>query len=78
MKIKVIRRRGRKNPRYTCNRNCELATVIEYVSAVCRVIPQMSSYKGLVYLISWYVDEEEKELDTFACFKKGWIDHQLG
>ena len=66
MKIEVIYRRRRKNPRYTQDGDGEHVTVIECLSTDGKVIPPMYIYKSLVHLISWQVDVEEKELVTFA------------
>src|SRR5438046_10107682 len=40
-KVKVICRRGRKNPRYTCDGSRELITVLECVSAKGDLLPPM-------------------------------------
>ena len=51
LKVKVICRRGRKNPRYTQDGNREMVTVIECISADGRVIPPMYIYKGGKHLL---------------------------
>ena len=46
LKVKVICRRGRKNPRYSQDGNREIVTVIECVSAAGEVLTPMYIYKG--------------------------------
>jgi len=51
LKVRVICRRGRKNPRYTQDGHREMVTVIECISADGRVIPPMYIYKGSRHLL---------------------------
>ena len=46
LKVKVICRRGRRNPHYTQDGNREMVTVIECVSADGSVVPPIYIYKG--------------------------------
>jgi hypothetical protein len=78
LKVKVICRRGRKNPRYSQDGNREMVTVIECVSAAGKVLPPMYIYKGSVHLMGWHVGVEAKEEATFAWSPKGWTDRELG
>jgi len=82
VKVKVIVRRGRKNPRYTQDGKREMVTMIECVSADGRVLPPMFIYKGTKHLLGWYADVIKEDLDagkaTFARSAKGWTDNELG
>ena len=46
LKVKVVCRKGRRNPRYIQDGNREMVTVIECVSADGSVLPPMHIYKG--------------------------------
>ena len=48
-KARVICRRGRKNPRYTCDSNRELITVLECVSAGECLLTPLIVTKGAYY-----------------------------
>ena len=58
LKVKVICRRSRENPRYSQDGNRELVIVIECVSAAGEVQPHMYIYmyiyKGSVHLMCWH------------------------
>jgi hypothetical protein len=77
LKVKVICRRGRKNPRYSQDGNREMVTVIECVSAAGKVLPPMYIYKGSVHLMGWHAGVEAEEQATFAWSPKGWTDREL-
>jgi len=78
LKVRVICRRGRRNPRYTQDGNRELVTVIETVSADGRVLPPMYIYKGVQHLIGWHAAVIKANKATFATSPKGWTDNELG
>jgi len=81
VKVKVIVRRGRKNPRYTQGGKPEMVTMIECISADGCVLPPIFIYKGTKHLLGWYADVK-KDLDagkaTFAWSTKGWTNNELG
>ena len=66
LKVKVICRRGRRNPRYSQDRNREMVTVIECISAAGTVIPPMYIYKGGKHVLGWHAGVQAKEQATFA------------
>ena len=66
LKVKVICRRNRRNPRYTQDGNREIVTVIECVSAAGKVLPPMYIYKGSAHLMGWHEGVEREEAVTFA------------
>ena len=78
LKMKIIYRRGRKNPRYSQDENSEIVTVIECVSAAGEVLPLMYIYKGSAHLIGWHAGVKAEETATFAWSPKGWTDQELG
>jgi len=78
LKVKVICRRGRKNPCYTLDGNREMVTVIECIAADGRVIPPIYIYKGGKHLPGWHAGVQDKEQATFAWSIKGWTDNELG
>ena len=78
LKVKVICRRGRKNPRYTQDGNREMVTVIECISADGRVIPPMYIYKGSRHLLGWHAGVQDKEQATFTRSTEGSTDNELG
>jgi len=79
LKVKVICRRGRKNPHYTQDGNRKIVTVtIECIAADGRVIPPMYLYKGGKHLLGWHAGVQDKEQATFAWSTKGWTDNVLG
>jgi hypothetical protein len=78
LKVKVICRKGRKNPRYSQDGNREMVTVIECVSADGRVIPPMYIYKGTMHLMGWHAGVTSQREATFAWSKKRWTDRELG
>ena len=78
LKIKVICRKGRRNPRYTQGGNREMVTVIECVSADGSVLPPMYIYKGSSHRIGWHAAVQAQEKATFAWSKTGWTDRVLG
>ena len=61
MKVKVICRRGRRNPHYTQDGNREVVTVIECVSADGSVLPPMYIYKGSSHIIGWHAAAHAQE-----------------
>jgi hypothetical protein len=71
LKVKVICRKGRKNPRYSQDGNRKMATLIECVSADGRVIPPMYIYKGTMHLMGWHAGVTSQQEATFARSKKG-------
>ena len=66
LKVRVICRRGRRNPWYTQDGNREMVTVVECVSAAGRILPPMHIYKGSAHLMGWHAGVEAKEEATFA------------
>jgi hypothetical protein len=78
LKVKVICRKGRKNPRYTQSGNRELVTVIEAISADGSVLPPMYIYKGSLHLLGWHKAVQLSHEATFSCSPKGWTDQFLG
>jgi hypothetical protein len=78
LKVKVICRKGRKNPRYSQDGNREMVTVIETISADGRVLPPMYIYKGSAHLMGWHAAVQAKDEATFAWSPKGWTDRELG
>jgi len=77
-KVKVIVRRGRRNPRYVQDGNREMVTVIECISADGRVLPPLYIYKGSSHLVGWHTNVKIKDDATFAWSPKGWTDDKLG
>jgi hypothetical protein len=77
LKVKVICCRGRKNPRYTQDGNCEMVKVIECIAADGSVIPPMYIHKGGKHLLGWHAGVQDKEQATFAWSMKGWTDNEL-
>ena len=78
LKVKVICRRGRRNPHYTQDGNREMVTVIECVSADGSVVPPMYIYKGSSHIMGWHAAAHTQEEATFAWTKTGWTDRVLG
>lgn len=78
LKVKVICRKGRKNPLYTQDGNREMVTVIEAISGDGRVLPPMYVYKGAKHLMGWHAAVKAEDLATFAWSPKGWTDSFLG
>ena len=66
LKVKVICRKGRRNPRCTQNGNREMVTVIECVSADGSVLPPMYIYKGSSHRMGWHAAVQAQEKATFA------------
>jgi hypothetical protein len=78
LKVKVIRRRGRKNPHYSQDGNCEMVHVIECISVAGMAIPPMYIYKGGKHVLGWHTGVQAKEQPTCAWSFKGWTDYELG
>ena len=66
LKVKVVCRKGRRNPHYSQDGNREMVTVTECVSASGEVLPPMYIYKGSVHLMGWHAGVEAKETAAFA------------
>ena len=78
LKVKVICRRGRRNPHYTQDGNREMVTVLECVSADGSVLPPMYMYKGSSHIMGWHAAAHAQEEATFAWTKTEWTDRVLG
>ena len=78
LKVKVICRKGRRNPHYTQDGNREIVTVIECVSADGSVLPPMYIYKGSSHLMGWHAAIGAEEKATFAWSKTERTDRVLG
>ena len=78
LKVKVICRRGRRNPHYSQDGNREMVTVIECISAAGMVIPPMYIYKGGKHIQGWHAGVQAKEQATFGWLSKDWTDNELG
>jgi len=77
-KVKVIVRRGRRNPRYTQDENREMVTVVDCISADGRAIPPLYIYKGSSHTMGWHAAVKKDDDATFAYSPKGWTDNELG
>lgn len=77
-KVKVICRKGRKNPRLTHSGNRTWVTVIESVSASGMVLPPMVINQGSAHYKGWYAGVDHQDLATFSYSSKGWTDSNLG
>jgi hypothetical protein len=78
LKIKVIARRGRRNPRYTQDGTREMVTVVECVGADGCVLPPLYIYKGGSHTMGWHTAVQPEDQATFACSPRGWTDNELG
>jgi hypothetical protein len=78
LKVKVITRRGRRNPRYTQDGTREMVTVVECIAADGRVLPPLYIYKGASHTMGWHSDVQPEDEATFAWSPKGWTDNELG
>ena len=78
LKVKVICRRGHRNPYYTQDGNREMVIVIECVSAYGSLLPPMYIYKGSSHLMGWHASVHAQEKATFAWSKTGWTIRVLG
>ena len=77
-KAKVICRRGRRNPRYTCDGSRELITVLECVSAGGRLLPPMIVTKGAHHYSGNHIRGQGTPVSVYAHSPKGWTTNELG
>jgi hypothetical protein len=77
LKVKVICRRGQKNPNYSQDGNWDMVTVIECISAPGKVILPMYIYKGAKHILEWHAGIQAKEQAIFVWSSKGWTDNEL-
>ena len=77
-KVKVICRRGRKNPRYTCDGSRELITVLECVSAKGGLLPPMIVTKGAHHYAGNHVKGQGTPGSVYGHSPNGWTTNELG
>jgi hypothetical protein len=77
-KAKVICRRGRRNPRYTCDGSRELITVLECVSAEGHLLPPMIVTKGAHHYSGNHVRGQGTPGSVYGYSPKGWTTNELG
>ena len=71
-KAKVICRRGRRNPRYTCDGSRELITVLECVSVEGRLLPPIIVTKGAHHYSGNYVRGQGMPGSVYGHLPKCW------
>ena len=77
-KVRVICKRGRKNPKLVQDGSREFITVIEGVSANGVILPPLVINKGKAHYMGWHTYVSENEPAYFAFSAKGWTDNELG
>lgn len=77
-KVRVICRRGRKNPKYTQDGSREWVTVIECIASDGTALPPFVIWKGATHLRGMYAHLFEGDEADFAFSPKGWTDNNLG
>src|SRR5437667_9973009 len=77
-KVKVICRRGRKNPRYTCYGSRELITVLECVSAKGGLLPPMIVTKGAHHYAGNHVKGQRMPWSVYGHVANWWTTKTLG
>ena len=77
-KARVIYRRGRKNPRYTCDGSRELITVLECVSAEGYLLPPIIVTKGAYHYSGNHVRGQDTPESVYRHSPKGWTTNKLG
>ena len=70
-KCRVVCRKGRKNPKYTQDRNRELITVLEYISAEGVVLPSLVVIKGANHYIGTHIRGQEGSGWVYGHSSKG-------
>jgi hypothetical protein len=78
LQVKVICRRGQRNPHHSHNRHRQLFTVVECISVAGMVIPPMCINKGAKHILGWNAGVQDKEQATFTWSSKGWTANTLG
>jgi hypothetical protein len=76
--VKVICRRGRRNPRYTCNGNRELITVLECISAEGHLLSPLIVTKGAHYYSGNHVRGQGISESIYTHSSNGWTTNKLG
>lgn len=77
-RVKVICRKGRKNPRYTHDGNREIITVLECVCASGRVLPPLIVTKGSHHYAGNHMKGQGPPGAVYAHSPKGWTTNELG
>ena len=76
--VKVICRKGRKNPRLSQEGVRELVTVIETVCANGTELPSFVITKGKYFTLGEVAFANEADGTTLAKSIRGWTDNELG
>ena len=77
-KAKVICRRGRRNPRYTCDGSRELITVLKCVSSAGHLLPPMIVTKGAHHYSGNHIRGQGTPGSVYAHSPNGWTSNELG
>jgi len=76
-KARVICRRGRRNPRYTCDGSRELITVLECVSVEGRLLPPMIVTKGAHHYADNHIRGQGTPGSIYGHSSNGWSTNEL-
>jgi hypothetical protein len=77
-KVKVVCRKGRKNPKYIQDGNRELITVLECVSATGVALPPLVVTKGANHYLGNHIKGQGAPGWVYAYSPKGWTSNEIG